>query len=287
MVRRVALFGLFGATLLGAVGCRHCDRDRRPFFDWYRNDDRIPERRGGSVGGDGILREPRSATDPYIPSTDLPPRTGRVDDLPPPEVPETRNRIDPLNPRRELLLPQGSPGASRPEPTEGLLGSPQSAGESSESKKVATTTDLPGYARVTANVATGRVPSASGWDKLKKAGFKSVAYLHDAGADVASVKKDVEARGLAFVAIPVTPDRIASGVREFNAAVADRSNRPLYVCDDDGVRTGSLWYLYFRTVEFANDDAARLLAAPLGLTDPPSAGQTTFWVAMRAYLASR
>lgn len=286
MVRRVAIFGLLGATLLGAVGCRLCDRNRRPLFDWYRNDDRIPERRGGPIRDDGILREPRSATDPYIPSTDLP-RTGRVDDLPPPEVPETRNRIDPLNPRRELLLPQGSPDPTRPRSTEGILGEPQTAGESSESKKVASANDLSGYARVTTNAASGRVPTAAGLDRLKKAGFKSVVYLHAPGADATTLKRAADARGLAFVAIPVSPDRLAEGMNAFNAAVADRANRPMYVCDDDGVRTGSLWYLHFRTVEFANDDAARLLAAPLGLTDGTEAERTTFWVAMRSYLASR
>jgi protein tyrosine phosphatase (PTP) superfamily phosphohydrolase (DUF442 family) len=292
MVRRSTILGVAGLLLLGGFGCKHCKHHK------HHGSDRALAPRVG----DGMLRAPESATDPYIPSPGLPP-AGRVlppstgsapsaTDLPAPYIPESRsNRIDPLNPKRELLLPQGEAGATFPEAKsdQGLLGSPRAADGSRESKKVAEPgiADLKGYTKVKPGISNGRVPTAAGFDKLKKAGFKTVVYLHSPNADVESVRRDAEGKGLAFVSLPVSPEKLAEAVRSFNDHVAQKTNQPVYVCDEDGTRTGSLWYVYFRTIEYTNDDAARLLAGPLGLVEPPSAEQTTFWVAIRNYLATR
>ena len=58
-------------------------------------------------------------------------------------------------------------------------------------------------------------------------------------------------------------------------------------CLDDGVRTGSLWYLYLRTVESLPDDAAQVKAAALGLRDATGDEKTNFWLAIQDYLAKR
>ena len=285
MVRRIFLFGFLALTVLSGPGCRLCGR--KPLFDWGRDHDRDRDPAPTRTRDGGLLREPMSATDPYIPPTDLPP--GGTGGLPLPSVPESRFRVDQLNPKRELLLPEDLPGTASPKSRAGggFLGEPQSAGEEREAKKVTDSGELNGYSKVKPGLASGRVPSATGLDRLKKAGYKTVAYLHSPGSDASSVRRDVEAKGLTFIDLPVSPEKLADGVRAFNDAVADKSTRPLFICDEDGVRTGSLWYLYFRNIEFANDDTARLLAAPLGLTEPPSVEQTTFWVAMRSYLATR
>lgn len=288
MVRRSVILGTAGLLLLGGFGCKHCK---------HFNHGRTYDRAGSAppISG-GMLRAPESATDPFIPSPGLPPRGGSVTppatDLPAPYIPESRsNRIDPLNPKRELLLPQGEPGTASPNANteRGLLGSPQAADGSRESKKVTEPgiADLKGYTKVKPGISNGRVPTAAGFDKLKKAGFKTVVYLHTPNADIESVRRDAEGKGLAFVSLPVSPEKLADAVRTFNDTVATKANQPVYFCDEDGTRTGSLWYIYFRTVEYANDDSARLLAAPLGLVEPPSAEQTTFWVAIRNYLATR
>jgi protein tyrosine phosphatase (PTP) superfamily phosphohydrolase (DUF442 family) len=291
MVRRSVILGTAGLLLLGGFGCKHCKHGQK--YD-----------RAGSappISG-GMLRAPESATDPYIPSPGLPPATRVLPpstgglppatDLPAPYIPESRsNRIDPLNPKRELLLPQGEPGTTSPNTNteRGLLGSPQAADGSREAKKLTEPgiADLKGYTKVKPGISNGRVPSAAGFDKLKKSGFKTVVYLHSPNADVESVRRDAEGKGLAFVSLPVSPEKLADAVRSFNDTVATKTNQPVYFFDEDGTRTGSLWYIYFRTVEYANDDSARLLSAPLGLVEPPSAEQTTFWVAIRNYLATR
>lgn len=283
MVRLFLMIGFSGLTIVSGSGCRlfGC----RPLCDWGRDRDRAPAR-----SGDGFLREPMSATDPYIPPTRIPANSG-ASDLPQPDISNSRsNRIDdPLNPKRELLLPDDLPGTASPKSRSGggLLDSPQSAGDERESKKVNEASDLSGYSRVKPGLAVGRIPTSSGLDRLKRAGYKSVAYLHSPNSDASSVRRDVEAKGLTFIDLPVSAEKLADGMRSFNEIVAEKSKQPLYFCDEDGVRTGSLWYLYFRTVEFANDDSARLLAAPLGLVEPPSSEQLTFWVAMRNYLATR
>lgn len=287
MVRRSVILGTAGLLLLGGFGCKHCKLCQST----GRSYDRAPSSSGG------MLRAPESATSPFIPSPGLPPTAGSsssppASDLPAPFIPESRsNRVDPQNPKRELLLPQGESEKASPEAKsdQGLLGSPQAADGSRESKKVIEPgiADLKAYTKVKPGISNGRVPAAAGFEKLKKSGFKTVVYLHTPNADIESVRRDAEGKGLAFVSLPVSPEKFADAVKTFNDTVATKSNQPVYFCDEDGTRTGSLWYVYFRTVEYANDDSARLLAAPLGLVEPPSAEQTTFWVAIRNYLATR
>src|SRR5262249_8550745 len=115
-------------------------------------------------------------------------------------------------------------------------------------------------------VASGRKPTLDGFDALKQSGYRTVIYLHPDGADVSAVRDVVTKRGLAFIPIETTPEKLAAALEAFNSAVADKSARPISVFDD-GVRAGAVWYLHFRTVEAMNDDAARVRARPLGLTD--------------------
>jgi protein tyrosine phosphatase (PTP) superfamily phosphohydrolase (DUF442 family) len=120
---------------------------------------------------------------------------------------------------------------------------------------------------VTTGVASGRKPTLEGFDSLKQSGYRTVIYLHTAGADVSAARDVATKRGLAFIPIETTPEKLAGALEAFNAAVGDKTARPVYVFDDDGVRAGAVWYLHFRTVEAMNDDAARVRARPLGLTD--------------------
>ncbi|MFO0935798.1 MAG: hypothetical protein U0798_04675 [Gemmataceae bacterium] len=287
MVRRYLLFGMVTLSLSMGTGCGLCKHSCA---------DRSPSRPPSSGGG--LLREPMSATDPYIAPQSVPP-AGSPSDLPPPTVPESRFRVDPQNPKRELLLPENLPGAPSSNPAtgsssnkaqpdrSGLLGEPQEAAANREAKKISDSSDFSGLTTVKKGLVSGRVPTANGLDRLKQAGFRTVAYLHAPESDASTLKKDVDAKGMTFVDLPISAEKIAEGSRGFNELIANNANRPLFVCDENGTRTGSMWYLYFRTAEYASDDTARLLAAPLGLSDPPSAEQTTFWVAIRNYLSNR
>lgn len=145
---------------------------------------------------------------------------------------------------------------------------------------------LPGFVVVKDGVASGRVPNAEGFDMLQKSGYRTVVYLHAEGADTATLQADAEKRGLTFTAIETTPARLASSVDAFNRVVGTPASRPVYICDDDGLRAGVLWYVHFRTVEVLNADAASVRARPLGYTDEGDDAKT-FQLAVQQYFATR
>src|SRR5205823_11397723 len=139
-------------------------------------------------------------------------------------------------------------GSSRSNPGRGVLGGPakpQTAEPPAAPKVSAAPAGLSGYVRVKGGLASGRKPTLDGFDALKQAGFRTVVYLHPAGADLSAVKDVAARRGLAFVAIETTPEKLAGAVEVFNAVAADRARHPAYVFDDDGVRAGAVWYLHF------------------------------------------
>jgi hypothetical protein len=291
MVRRLLFVALIGTLLSASVGCRLCGKNGRLFNkDWSSRERDRPKPKDDSGA---FLREPLD--DRMIPNPDLPPTSGGVD-LPP--LPETRQRYvepaptPPPRPGRELLLPQDDPKPSSSPPSRaggGLLGTPEplEKDRETEARKTPVSTDLDGYTRVKSNIANGRVPTATGMEKLKTAGFTAIAYLHEPGANVDGVRRDAESKGLKFVSVPMGATEFAEGMKALSAVVADRSAKPLYVCDEDGTRTGIAWYSYFRSVEFANDDTAKLLAAPLGLTDTTTGDRGTLRLAAQKYLADR
>jgi protein tyrosine phosphatase (PTP) superfamily phosphohydrolase (DUF442 family) len=195
-------------------------------------------------------------------------------------------------PAPEVLLPDPIPGgASRSfSPSnsgQGLLGGPtQPKTEPPLAKPVDATTGLPGFVKVETSLASGRKPTLDGFESLKRAGYRTVVYLHPAGGDVSAARDVAEARGLKFLAIEATPEKLPESLTAFNTAVGDKANRPLYTFDDDGVRTGALWYLHFRTVDAMNDDAARVRARPLGLTSEGDEAKA-FNLAIQRYLETR
>jgi hypothetical protein len=216
--------------------------------------------------------------------------------FPPPSLDLRPSNPSP-KPAPEVLPPDPLPGtgSSRGSAADasrfGTLGPPVRAQgtEPPFTAKAATTTTagLPGYVKVKAGLASGRKPTLEGFDALKQAGYRTVVYLHGSGADVSSAKEVVAKRGLTFVAIETTPERLTAALDTFNAVVADKARQPAYVFDDhDGVRAGAIWYLHFRTAEAMNDDAARVRARPLGLTEAGDEAKA-FALATQRYLEAR
>ncbi len=210
---------------------------------------------------------------------------------PPPEIDPLRSRPGPAP---EVLFPDPIPGSgssrssSPGSPGFGVFG-PPSRSQTTEPPVSRTTeaiTGLPGFVKVADGLASGRKPSLDGFEGLKQAGYRTVIYLHPADASVSAAKDLAEARGLKFVAIETTPEKLADAVTQFNATVTDKAARPTYVYDDDGVRAGAVWYLYFRTAEAMNDDAARVRAKPLGLTEQGDEAKL-FSLAIQRYLETR
>ena len=270
MMRKLVLMAVAASVLLGS-GCRHfrkrCDScDRRP---------------------DGFLSPP------------VTPRGDSGTRIPPPDVPETRFRIDPSSPPRsgkpELMLPEAPPPglgaelpAERRSSNKGVLDAPLPSGDTND-LPARSVNGLSGYATVPSyeRVANGRRPTIDGFDALKANGFRTLVYLHAPSANVSAARDLAEKRGLRFVPIAVSPTTLRTALDEFTVIVTDRAARPVYVADEDGVRSGALWYLVFRTTDILGDDAARLRATPLGLTEATTEEQKQFWLAIQNLLAKR
>jgi protein tyrosine phosphatase (PTP) superfamily phosphohydrolase (DUF442 family) len=134
-------------------------------------------------------------------------------------------------------------------------------------------------------VAAGRKPALDGLDWLKANGYKSAVLIRRPGESDAADRKQIEARGLSFVSLEVSPATLsAKTVDDFAKLVSDSATLPAFVYDADGSLAGGLWYLYFRRVEKLSDEAARLRATRLGLkeTDGP---QREMWLAIQKVLA--
>jgi hypothetical protein len=140
--------------------------------------------------------------------------------------------------------------------------------------------------RVKYGVASGRRPTLDGFDALQRAGFRTLVYLHAPQADLPPVRSIAAQRRLELITLEVTPENLPQVIEQFNALVADATRHPMYVCDDDGLRAGLLWYLHFRTVEVLNDDAARIRARSLGLVESGDLA-TPFLIAVQRYLSQR
>lgn len=148
------------------------------------------------------------------------------------------------------------------------------------------TAGLTGFVKVKENAASGRKPTLDGFDSLKRMGYRTVVYLHAAGADVPAVRDVAEKRGLSLTAIETTPEKLSESIEAFNKVLADSSAAPVYVCDDDGLLAGVLWYVHLRTVDNQSVEVAKIRARALGLTEEGDEAKA-FWVAIQRYLASR
>ena len=256
-----------------AAGCKHkcghhCDacHDSRP---------KIP-----TTPGSPYLLPPAG-----VPTTPAPGPGAGI----PPVGPSDLRNYPPARPAPEVLYPDPIPGSgSSRSALPGFLGGPVNPTTNSQvaPRGSDSPTGLSGYTRVKEGLATGRKPTLDGFDALKQAGFRTVLYLHAAGADLSAAKEVAAKRSLAFVAIETTPEKLGSAIEQFNATVADAARHPIYVFDDDGVRAGTMWYLHFRTADSMNDDAARVRARPLGLTED-GADAKAFALATQRYLEMR
>ena len=283
MIRRLLLTTAASALIFSA-GCRHrcCLNDPQnrpaPYRPQAPNSPFLLPPAGLPTAPTPVPAPAADAIVPGVGPTDMRNYT-------PPPSPSTK-------PAPEVLLPDPIPGSSSRSFSpnnagQGLLGGPAAPRtEPPLASKPDNTTGLPGFVQVELGLATGRKPALDGFESLKRSGYRTVIYLHATGADVSAAKDVAEARGLKFIAIETTPEKLPESLNTFNAAVGDKASRPIYVFDDDSVRTGALWYLHFRTVNAMNDDAARVRARPLGFANQ-SAEAKAFGIAIQQYLATR
>ncbi len=285
MFRPLLLSAVAAGLMLGAAGCKHkcCRSVASPY----------PPRPFLPAGPSNIPPAGVPVTPPSGGSVFPPPGSS----LPPPDLsvpapaPGNGGRPSP-----ELILPDPLPGGTSRSsyaapantailgpPVKPPAGSTPEPPVASTPTSAATTAGLPGFARIEDGIATGRRPALDGFDSLKRQGYRHVVYLHAAGTDASATREVAEGRGLTFTAIETTPEKIAEAYDTFKKAIADK---PVYVFDDDGLRTGAMWYLYFRLVDLESADVGKIRARALGLKEEGDEAQA-FWIAMQKFLAAR
>lgn len=142
------------------------------------------------------------------------------------------------------------------------------------------------FAEARANVYSGLRPSADGLDWLKANRLGTVVQVRLPGEDDATFKKQVEDRGIRYVAFEVSPTTLTKEkADEFIRIVRDAGAQGLFVFDADGSLAGSMWYLYLRWAEVLDDDAAQLRARPLGLQNMQAGQHRDMWLAVQRLLS--
>ncbi|MBN9120032.1 MAG: hypothetical protein J0I06_12860 [Planctomycetes bacterium] len=268
------------ALVAAFVGCRHrCHKLR---------EDCCPPSGPAGTRSPILLPPAGVPTTPGGPSPAPPVTPGGSGYLPPAAVTPPGPAPAPNGGGPQVLFPDPLPGSSSSRPGQpgapSIIGGP--AKPTAEPPKAPAATGLPGYTKVKDGLFAGGKPTLDGFDSLKNAGFRTVIYLHAAGADVSAVKDMASTRDLNFVAIETTPETLADANKQFDRLAGDRLTRPAYVFADDPVRAGAVWYLHFRTADALGDDVARLRARPLGLSDEGEEGRN-FSLAIQRILATR
>jgi uncharacterized protein (TIGR01244 family) len=129
---------------------------------------------------------------------------------------------------------------------------------------------LPHYQLVTPNLATGGQPSADTVAKLKEMGFKTVVNLRgsDEAPDVVREKAAVEAQGLRYVSIPITPDTFSSdAVEAVRRILDDEQAAPILLHCSSANRVGAVWGVIERRRGSSLADA-EAEARKIGLSSP-------------------
>ncbi len=90
---------------------------------------------------------------------------------------------------------------------------------------------------------------------------------------------------MSYISLEVSPQTLTPAkVEEFAKRVRDAAGQPMFVYDVDGAIAGSMWYLYFRTVDNDIDEVARIKANRLGLREDREGTHRLMWLAVQKYL---
>jgi uncharacterized protein (TIGR01244 family) len=138
-----------------------------------------------------------------------------------------------------------------------------------------TKAELPGvrnYSRVDATVGCAGATDASAMKALKQEGYVAVVNLRlatEQGADVEGSRAAAQAAGLKYLHMPFNsamPDPAI--VSSFLAAVADKSNQPVFIHCGSANRVGAVWLIKRVLQDKWTMERARAEADAIGLRDP-------------------
>lgn len=145
---------------------------------------------------------------------------------------------------------------------------------------------IPQFAKDKENVYAGLRPSLDGLDWLQAEGVKMVVQIRLFGEDDSAAQKQVEKRGMRYIAFEVSPEVLSKEkADEFVQLIRAGAKQGIFVYDHDGSLAGSMWYLYMRMGEVLDDDAAKIRARSLGLQANREGQHREMWLAARKLLS--
>ena len=135
--------------------------------------------------------------------------------------------------------------------------------------------ELPGvrnFSRVDATVGCAGAVDPAAMSGLRKEGFVSVINLREAsepGADVEGSRAAAQTAGLKYIHLPFNaakPD--AKVVESVLAAVADKSNQPVFIHCGSANRVGAMWMIKRALQDGWPIEKAQAEGQAVGLTNP-------------------
>lgn len=103
------------------------------------------------------------------------------------------------------------------------------------------TLDAASYKRLSPSLAVSGRPSPEALAKLKESGFRTAIDLRQPSEGVAIAKEAVEAQGLRFVSVPVSPDTFSlDDVLKVEAVLKDQSAAPVLLYCASSNRVGGV-----------------------------------------------
>ena len=149
--------------------------------------------------------------------------------------------------------------------------------------------EMPGirnYSRVDATVGCGGAVDPAAMAALKSEGYVSVINLRQAaepGADIEAGRAAAQTAGLKYLHMPfnvAAPD--AKVVDGFLAAVADKSNQPVFIHCGSANRVGGMWMIKRVLQDGWAIDRARTEAEAIGLSSAPLIAFATEYIKAHA-----
>ena len=138
------------------------------------------------------------------------------------------------------------------------------------------------YSRVDATVGCGGAVDPAAMTALKTEGFVSVINLRlasEPGADVEAGRAAAQAAGLKYIHLPFNvamPD--TKVVDSFLAAVADKSNQPVFIHCGSANRVGGMWMIKRALQDKWPIEKARAEGEAIGLNSAPLVAFATEYI---------
>jgi protein tyrosine phosphatase (PTP) superfamily phosphohydrolase (DUF442 family) len=188
-----------------------------------------------------------------------------------------------------LAPPEPISGDTNSKETQQKLYPPQASADSGKEPPLSSTAlpvGIPQFAHVTPKISAGLRPALDdglGWLQTNK--YRTVVHIRLPGEKDDADREHAEKHGLKYSSFEVSPNLLAKEtVDEFFKLLRDPEQQPVFVYDRDGALTGGLWYLWFRLVEEAPADVARIRARSLGLREDREGAHRDMWQTAQKYL---